>query len=98
MRLGATLNGKSIMQDRDLLRTAEHLWNAWLDLNYAYADLSHHGANDAIRLEIGASVEKLRAVAETLDMLASVGAPAGERPQTDRRLTKCVVYPCRRDS
>ncbi len=70
------------MQDHDLHRTAESIWTAWLDLSYAFADLNDQGDSQSVRLGIGASIEKLRIAAETIERIAAAsGAP--RRPSTD---------------
>ena len=66
--------GTCRMEDRNLRRTSEHIWNAWMDLNYALADLNEQAGDDAIRFELKTSVEKLRVLAERVDLL-SAGAP-----------------------
>ena len=87
------------MQDQDLRSTGEHIWSAWLDLNYALADLQDKGADDMIRLELGSSLSMLRAIAEKIDALAaSAAAERGPCPPANRRLTKFSAYPCRRGS
>ena len=87
------------MQDQDLRSTGEHIWNAWLNLNYALADLNEKTADDMIRLEVGSSLAHLRAIAEKIDALAAdAAAERAPCPPANRRLTKCVVSPCRRGS
>ena len=87
------------MQDHNLHSTGEHIWNAWLNLNYALADLQDRGADDMTRLELGSSLSMLRAIAEKIDALAADAAT--ERapcPPANRSLTKFSAYPCRRGS
>ena len=70
------------MQDQQLRGAAESLWNAWLDLRYAYADLCEDGASDRVRLGIGASIEKLRIVAQDVERMATSAphAPLSDAP------------------
>ncbi len=70
------------MRDHDLHRTAENLWNAWLDLSYAFADLNDQGDSQSVRLGIGAGIEKLRVVAETIERIAAANS-APRRPPAD---------------
>ncbi len=62
------------MQDHDLHRTAESIWTAWLDLSYAFADLNDQGDSQSVRLGIGASIEKLRVAAETIQRIAAASS------------------------
>ena len=64
------------MHANHLRRTAEHLWNAWLDLNYAAADLSTTGQNHSIGSEIGTRAAELRDLAEKLERLAAANHTA----------------------
>jgi len=64
-------DGNACMQDQDLRRTAETLWNVWLDLSYAFADLNNEDDSASARLGIGAGIERLRLVAETVERIAA---------------------------
>ena len=87
------------MQNQDFSSTVEHIWSAWLDLNYALADLHDRGADDMIRLEVGSSLAHLRAIAEKIDALATnAAAERAPCPPANQRLTKFSAYPCRRGS
>ena len=87
------------MQDQGLSRSAEHIWNAWLDLNYAFADLPKVGMGEMIRFEIGSSMERLRAVAEKIEALRDSGDLETDLATlVTRRLSGSCVPPCRRGS
>ena len=87
------------MQDQGLSRSAEHIWNAWLDLNYAFADLPRNGAGEMLRFEIGMSLERLRAVADKIEALRADGALAADLlAPASRHLSGSGVLPCQRDS
>ena len=59
------------MQDNDMRSVAGDLWTVWVELSYAFADLCEDGATDCVRLGVGASIEKLRVVAERVERLAA---------------------------
>ena len=73
------------MPEANLRRTAEHLWNAWMDLNYAVADLAADGAPASIRSEIGSRAADLRTLAEELERLAAIETAVAPRRQRIRR-------------
>ena len=99
MTAGSLLTTGSEMQNNDLRRTAEHIWSAWLDLSYAFADLADKDGTQLLRLEIGSSVKKLRAIAETIDGLATGSVPGLDLTNSaNRSLTGSAAPPYRRGS
>ena len=73
------------MQDEDLRRTAEHLWKAWLNLNYAAGDLAAEGGDAAIRNEIGIQANELRSLAERMELIAASSHDAQALPRQRMR-------------
>ena len=75
-------DGKYCMYDQQLRGAAERLWNAWIDLRYAYADLCEDYVSDRVRLGIEAGIEKLRIVAQEVERMAT-SAPTAHAPLSD---------------
>jgi hypothetical protein len=67
-----------------LRSSAEHLWNAWLDLNYAAADLAKASKDPKICSAIGSQAAELRSLAEKMENLAA-SVQTVTQPQRMRR-------------